>query len=178
MELLLKLHDEAFIVGAYRAILDRAPDNDGFANYLTQLRTGADKARILVELAQSPEGRSGRFNSSLLADEISSYSKNTSSLWIKLLRRISNASSRSNERQLRILENRLYLVERKLMWQNKQIAELFTYVIDTISQSSSAHPKPSADDLFNELPDDVALPHSLGRTYFELKAAIARKQTK
>lgn len=178
MELLLKLHDEAFIVAAYRAILDRAPDNDGFANYLTQLRTGADKARILVELAQSPEGRSGRFNSSLLADEISSYSKNTSSLWIKLLRRISNASSKSNERQLRILENRLYMVERKLMWQNKQIAELFTYVIDTTSQSLSAHPKPSTDDLFSELPDDAALQHSLGRTYFELKAAIARKQTK
>src|ERR1700690_2307984 len=57
VEVLLSLHDEEFVKTAYSEILGRAPDSDGLAHYLAQVRTGTDKAEIIADLANSTEGR-------------------------------------------------------------------------------------------------------------------------
>jgi SAM-dependent methyltransferase len=58
---LLAYHDEDFVRNAYRAILRREPDPDGWRRYLQGLRTGElSKREILGRLRYSPEGRAHR----------------------------------------------------------------------------------------------------------------------
>ncbi|MEQ1556819.1 MAG: glycoside hydrolase family 99-like domain-containing protein, partial [Gallionella sp.] len=54
---LLALQDEAFVNAAYRALLKRNPDAEGFNYYLNRLRKGVRKLRILDQLRNSPEGQ-------------------------------------------------------------------------------------------------------------------------
>lgn len=55
---LLKYEDEEFITNAYKAILRRNPDNDGFNNFLALLQSRTlSKTQILGKLRYSPEGR-------------------------------------------------------------------------------------------------------------------------
>ena len=55
---LLKLHDRHFVRSAYRAILKREPDDEGFRGYLERLRSGRrNKIDILASLRFSAEGR-------------------------------------------------------------------------------------------------------------------------
>lgn len=55
---LLELNDEDFVCNAYRAILRREPDADGFGLRMRQLRTGQlSKIEILGLIWMSPEGR-------------------------------------------------------------------------------------------------------------------------
>lgn len=49
--------DRRFIGVAYQAVLGRAPDPEGEAHYLAQLRAGTHKLAILKQLRQSAEGR-------------------------------------------------------------------------------------------------------------------------
>jgi hypothetical protein len=49
--------DRLFIAVAYQAVLGRAPDPEGGAHYLAQLRAGAHKLAILKQLRRSAEGR-------------------------------------------------------------------------------------------------------------------------
>jgi Domain of unknown function (DUF4214) len=56
LERLLTLDGEAFVKGAYRALLGRDPDPPGLANYLTELNDHRPKEAVLLELQQSPEG--------------------------------------------------------------------------------------------------------------------------
>jgi hypothetical protein len=51
-------HDSAFVLGAYRGILRREPDGEGFNHYLTALRSGSlNKVEILGRIRYSHEGR-------------------------------------------------------------------------------------------------------------------------
>ena len=55
---LLGFHDDEFIRNAYKAILQREPDDEGLAQYLGKLRSGRyNKIDILTSLRFSPEGR-------------------------------------------------------------------------------------------------------------------------
>ena len=55
---LLKYHDARFIQNAYRAILKRQPDREGFESHLESLRSGAmNKIDVLASLRYSKEGR-------------------------------------------------------------------------------------------------------------------------
>lgn len=55
---LLQYHDTAFIWNAYRAILKREPDEEGFQAYLSLLRSGRrNKIDILASLRRSAEGK-------------------------------------------------------------------------------------------------------------------------
>jgi len=55
---LLAFHDAEFVKNAYRAILRREPDHEGYEHYLTGLRNGKfSKIEILGRLRYSPEGR-------------------------------------------------------------------------------------------------------------------------
>ncbi|EGJ09954.1 methyltransferase FkbM family protein [Rubrivivax benzoatilyticus JA2 = ATCC BAA-35] len=53
----LALHDRGFVRAAYLAILRREPDPAGAENYVTLLRAGEHKARLLGEFLRSDEGR-------------------------------------------------------------------------------------------------------------------------
>lgn len=55
---LLEFYDERFVHNAYRAILKREPDRDGFNRYLEGLRSGRiNKIDVLASLRYSPEGQ-------------------------------------------------------------------------------------------------------------------------
>ena len=54
---LLCYHDEAFINAAYRSVLRRFPDTDGYLHFLNMLRSGCTKIDILGRLRYSQEGR-------------------------------------------------------------------------------------------------------------------------
>jgi 2-polyprenyl-3-methyl-5-hydroxy-6-metoxy-1,4-benzoquinol methylase len=55
---LLAYHDHVFVRNAYRAILEREPDEAGFARYLESLRSGrVNKLDVLASLRFSPEGQ-------------------------------------------------------------------------------------------------------------------------
>lgn len=54
---LLQYHDRQFVWNAYRALLKREPDEEGYQGYLAQLRRGRrNKIDILASLRYSPEG--------------------------------------------------------------------------------------------------------------------------
>jgi O-antigen chain-terminating methyltransferase len=58
---LLQYHDKLFVRNAYRAILKREPDEEGFRQQLELLRGGRfDKIDLLAALASSPEARGKR----------------------------------------------------------------------------------------------------------------------
>ncbi|MGF6987080.1 hypothetical protein QFZ99_006621 [Paraburkholderia atlantica] len=54
---LLSETDEAFINCAYRTLLRREPDVNGFGYYVQRLRNGIEKSEIIAQLALSKEGR-------------------------------------------------------------------------------------------------------------------------
>ena len=55
---LLQYHDREFIWNAYRALLKREPDEEGYNGYLKRLRSGRrNKIDILSSLRASPEGQ-------------------------------------------------------------------------------------------------------------------------
>lgn len=55
---LLRFHDQQFIRNAYRAILKREPDDDGYAGHLENLRSGRfNKIDILASMRYSLEGK-------------------------------------------------------------------------------------------------------------------------
>jgi glycosyltransferase involved in cell wall biosynthesis len=56
-EEILALRGGEFLDAAYKAVLGRAPDEDGRRHYLDLLRNGASRSAILAILRLSPEGR-------------------------------------------------------------------------------------------------------------------------
>lgn len=55
---LLKYHDSEFIWNAYRALVKREPDEEGYRGHLERLRSGRrNKIDILASLHRSPEGK-------------------------------------------------------------------------------------------------------------------------
>ncbi|NIF80751.1 DUF4915 domain-containing protein [Paraburkholderia sp. Cy-641] len=53
---LLSETDEAFVGCAYRTLLRREPDVEGFGYYIQRLRNGVEKSEIIAQLALSKEG--------------------------------------------------------------------------------------------------------------------------
>jgi Domain of unknown function (DUF4214) len=174
IEALLKLHDEAFVVKAYEVILGRAPDPRGLNNYLTQVRAGNDKVRILDELVQSPEGRMKSRAGPGLGEAIVEYRKQAGSFWGRLYRGLTGTANEPIERHLRVIDNRLYLVEQDLAQQTAQLAELRILVLQMLANSASASDteQPAHGPSITETSPSVA------RTFAELKTAIAMKRIK
>ena len=54
---LLEYHDRDFIHAAYRTLMHRPPDEEGFVTYLGHLRDGMPEIEILSAMRDSPEGR-------------------------------------------------------------------------------------------------------------------------
>jgi len=163
---------------AYELILGRTPDSGGLANYLAQVRAGVHKAQIVAELALSPEGNARQAALPGLRDIVSVHRKRAPSLWRRLFRNRTSAAVEPTERQLRALDNRLYLLERNLSAQAKQLADLATLVQSGLT-SPNGPIQNSIGPKNDSMPVGRFLSHlspGVERTFTELKAAIAMKR--
>jgi Domain of unknown function (DUF4214) len=179
LEELLALHDEAFVQKAYMVILGRKPDAGGLANYLAHVRGGAEKSHILAELAKSPEGMLRNIDLPGMRNMLSRYPKRAPSILSRLFRRLTRSSIEPTERQLRVIDNKLYLLEQSLARQSRQLADLLTLVQGTTLPSGNYKPNSysSEGDTKIQAPPLSHLSPKLGLTFIELKAAIATKQS-
>ena len=66
----LVLHDRNFVRAAYLAVLRREPDPQGAENYLTLVRAGEHKAKLLDQFLKSDEGKQHRTVISGLAEHM------------------------------------------------------------------------------------------------------------
>ncbi len=105
---LLALEDVAFIDCAYKTLLRRPPDPDGFAHYLHLIRSGMCKMRVVTNLYFSPERRSRSGSIAGVGRAIFSYWLASSWLtgwWYRSLAQVEGETP--PERRLRVIENRL-----------------------------------------------------------------------
>jgi Domain of unknown function (DUF4214) len=174
---LLELHDEAFVHSAYEQILGRTPDPGGLSNYLAQVRDGVGRAQIVAELAQSPEGKLNRSDLPGLGALIAEHGKRPSSVLGRILRKFGREILEPTQRQLRSMDNRLYLMDQRLIQQARQLDDLSALIQRIASRAPDSGPKqlPSGDALSDPLRS--SLPPKLSRTFIELKAAIAMKRS-
>jgi len=178
LEGLLKLHDEAFVTGAYKVLLGRSPDPEGLENYLRQVRAGTQKSKIVAELAGSPEGRLRSAELPGLGNLIAQY-KGAPSLWSRVFRRLSSTPMETIERQLRVIDNRLYMMEQCAAEQNRQLAALLIVLTQGLSEpvGSSFHPDASnVGDVMDSTSRSI-LPLNVRQTFSELKATIEMKRS-
>jgi hypothetical protein len=186
LEALLELPDKLFVTAAYQAVLGRAPDQGGLENYVSQVRTGIDKVRILSELARSPEGRMKSREVFGLSEAIAESCKRAPSIWRRLYRRLAGADIGSTERNLRIIDNRLRLTEQALAKQAEELADLRALALKLLANSGSSDPfNPALDNHVAALShvatrsDSISqLSPNVARIFLELKAAIAMKREK
>jgi hypothetical protein len=180
IEALLELHDEAFVVKAYVAILGRTPDPGGLKNYLTQVRAGDDKVQILAELAQSPEGRMKSTEIRGLSKAIAEYRKRAPSFWSRLYRRLAGTAMEPTDRHLRVIDNQLHRLEQRLAQQTEQLGDLRTLVLQMLSNSGSSDPVSftSNNEDAAHIPRSSHISTNLARTFSELKTAIEMKRVK
>lgn len=113
LQAVLVLHDEDFINAAYALILSREADSDGLGNYLLKVRAGASKASVIAALARSAEAAEQGVDAATVIRNLAQFEA-VDSLWSRFLRRVTPGSSATVERQLRIIDNRLYLIEKAL----------------------------------------------------------------
>jgi len=173
---LLKLHDEAFVTGAYKVLLGRPPDPEGLENYLRQIRAGTQKSQIVAELAGSPEGRSRSAELPGLGSLIAEHRKGARSFWLRIFRRLSSTPTERIERQLRAIDNRLYMMEQRAAEQNRQMAALLI-VLTQGPIGSNFHPNASkVGDAINSTPRSI-LPLNVRQTFSDLKATIEMKRS-
>jgi Domain of unknown function (DUF4214) len=179
LEALLDLHDDVFVRCAYKVILGRMPDPGGQQNYVSQVRQGIHKAQIVVELALSPEGRLKSVELPGLQSLIRRYRKRAPSIWRRLFRQLTRAATEPTERQLRAIDNQLYLLGQAQSAHAKQLAELLSLLQEKgLPPGSVESGSRSSEKSAIHAPPLTHLSPNLGRTFTELKAAIAIKRQK
>jgi hypothetical protein len=176
LDALMNLYDEAFVTGAYMAILGRPPDASGLENYLTQVRTGVAKRQILRAISDSPEGRLRCAELSDLRKAVADSQWRAESFWKRLYRPLLSMLTDSTERQLRVIDNRLYVVERSVSRQASQLSELLALVKISLLQLPDPQSCTDETEAKSAEPTQLgSLSPSVRRTYAELKAAILAK---
>jgi hypothetical protein len=174
---LLELHDEAFVHRAYEQILGRTPDPGGLSNYLAQVRAGVGRAQIVAELAQSPEGKLNRRELPGLGALIAEHKKRPSSVLGRIFRRFGREILDPTQRQLRSMDNCLYLMDQRLIKQGQQLDDLRALIQRIAIRVPDSGPTQSPVVGAVNAPFLSSLPPKLGRTFTELKAAIAIRRS-
>jgi hypothetical protein len=178
LEALLKLHDEAFVTSAYKVLLGRPADPGGLENYLRQVRAGAQRSQIIAELARSPEGKLRSADLPGLRDLVAEYRKDAPSIWLRVFRRWRSTPMETIERQLRVIDNRLYMIEQCAAEQNRQMAALLILLTQGLSGPVGSSSRPNASnvgDVTDSAPRSF-LPRNVLQTFSDLKATIAMKE--
>lgn len=166
IEQLLDLNDVEFIDWTYLKLLGRNADSGGRSFYLTQLRRGEAKQKIIAEIASSHEGKNARRNLTGVEELVVQYQRQQHWLWGIPSRR------QRCERQLRIMEN---LLGRMLI----ELAQLQS-TLQTPSNFAAQNPKKSEDaqdDARFTLGFERKIPDML-ETYWKVKHAISQKGIK
>ena len=124
---LLAYNDQDFVQCAYQSILGREPDSEGMAYYLSRLRTGYSKMRIVAQLRFSNEGRKTAAQLTGLDTAIQHYQKEKLPLIGWLFRSFNRSDGNSpTERSLRSIENHLSVLDAHSKQRFDQIEELVT----------------------------------------------------
>jgi len=177
LEQLAELYDEEFVAAAYGAILGRPPDVGGLKNYLSQVRGGTNKLHILLELALSAEGRS-RSPPALGLDEfIKKHSVRPRSFWSRL-RRPQEELVLSLERQIRAMDNHLYLFQRDLTKRMTEVTESIRLMPPKTVSVSDSSPNGGANEVSAALnsPLEARVLPKLGKTFGDIMQAISARQ--
>jgi len=142
---LLLMDDEEFVRSAYAVILARPVDESGLRNYLGQVRRGISKEQIVVELATSPEGRARGGPAALLADMLAAQLPRGNCRICKVIRRLLSDALQPLLQQLRVIDNRIYRLERAASERDAELLRRLTHLNLTASPEGQAGP-PSARD--------------------------------
>jgi hypothetical protein len=109
-----------------------------------------------------------------LRDAIASYRKRTPSLFSRVIMRFRSRSFDESERYLRMLDNRLYLIEKTLLEQAQKL--------DAIQSGQNNIRAPSVPVQANiaavEMPAFTSLTPNTGRIVSEIVASVAAVQSK
>ena len=115
---LLAYHDQQFVHCAYQTLLGRSPDPEGLGYYLSRLRTGFSKMRIVAQLRLSKEGKAHAKERKARATTLPGlnqamkrYQRRQYFLIGWLFRWLNDGESdRPTERKLRAIENQIFLL--------------------------------------------------------------------
>lgn len=104
---LITLDDEQFVLQAYRAVLGREPDPMGYDDFVSQVRRGVSKERLVAVMATSEEGVAAASHLPGLAEFARQYRPRSASLLSRFGRRLLSLAIEPVERQLRVMDTRL-----------------------------------------------------------------------
>jgi hypothetical protein len=177
---LMSLYDEAFLEKAYQVILGRAPDESGLANYLPKVRSGVHRGHIILELAESEEGRSKRSDLPAIRASFGKFRDPDPGPMKLAFRRVFGNPGTSPARQQRAVENQLHSLQQSMAALRSQQAQLLKAIQEIASRFGRATSTTSSDFDEDRGIDRMMprLPPRISRTVQDLKAAIARKRNK
>jgi FkbM family methyltransferase len=186
---LLARYDQDFVECAYRTLLGRAPDPEGFSYYLGRLRTGVPKMRTVTQLCESQEGKKYAAKLSGLDNAVRQFRRRERPVfgWFAL-QFDQREGTNSVDRQLRALENQLWLLSNATAQRFNQMERALAAVHQSIMhlpQSSSAAQEKRQDNTSKQaesaptcstLTDGARKLSPRGRAiYIQLKTAAALK---
>lgn len=119
---LLAYSDREFVIAAYHALLNRPPDQEGMDHYLGRIRSGISKHEILLQLHRSAEAKNNANSVSGLEARLRSYKLLKIPVLGMLLKVIGMRDAEgSTARNVRLIVNQLYVLEKNLSSQFQQI---------------------------------------------------------
>jgi hypothetical protein len=150
---LLALRDQPFIECAYRTILGRAPDPDGFGFYLGRLRRGMPKLQILADLSLSPERKEYAAELPGLDIAIRRY-RRMKLPWVGWLFKLLNSGKGNHpvERKLRGVETQLFSLREE---SNRRFDQIET-ALSALHHLATCHSLPQTQPQKNVAPLDNA----------------------
>jgi FkbM family methyltransferase len=105
---LMTMYDESFVLGAYRLVLQRAPDEGGLKYYLARVRGGTARERIIYELAASEEGRRKSSNVPEVSRFLEHFESRQPSRVASALRRVKPPAADPLDQRFNALENLVF----------------------------------------------------------------------
>jgi hypothetical protein len=174
---LMDLYDEPFVVKAYEVMLNRAPDEGGLANYLAKVRAGVHRGHVILEMAESPEGRLKRRDLRAIRASFGRCRDADPGFLKQTLCRMTGLSIWPTARQYRALENQFHVFQLsigKLAAQQSELLKLVQQFDIRIGRSSTV-----LGDAFAEQTNGchtMRLSPGVARKLAELKAVIALKR--
>ena len=160
---LLSLNDGEFVEQAYLAILNRAPDAEGFNYYLNRVRQGYSKKSILAQILQSAEAK----NIDIKIEELKISIKLLNFVEIPIIGNIlalfGVETNNIKQRQLRRIENKLYILDQEISQNFRHLEKIINnenskQVIDFRSKINKNEIKKSNINLANHIPETTLQP--------------------
>lgn len=138
LDALLELHDESFVMAAYRLVLGRDPDSDGMTAHLGHLRAGRRREVIIAAMADSPEGRPRLNSIPGLAQLSRRVADQRPALPLRALRRALQALGSRAHGDLGSLENRLGLQTQLLRQKSVQTSDALSHLSAELDRTASS----------------------------------------